>query len=145
MISVIFHTFPAFLIGVSVTQSAPHPSRVIQSRGSVCAEQEWRAGCATRAARASLDSRHEVAEVQDFTPGITSCTLCHPSNPLIHLLIQITHEAIFRCLPRLPSPPAVLCQPVTATPWAPSPCSVTATAPVTVARASWVISVTNVS
>lgn len=54
--------------------------------------------------------------------------------------------------PPLPSsrPPIHLCpcvvlQRVTATQWAPFPCSVTATGPATVARALWVISVTNVS
>lgn len=39
---------------------------------------------------ASLDSRHEVAEVQDFTSGIASAL---PSDPLMHLT-QITHEGI---------------------------------------------------
>lgn len=42
------------------------------------------------AVRASLDSRHEVAEVQDFTSGIASAL---PSDPLMHLT-QITHEGI---------------------------------------------------
>lgn len=37
-----------------------------------------------------------------------------------------------------------LSQPVTVTQWAPFPCSVTVMEPVTAAKASWVISVTNV-
>lgn len=83
---------------------------------------------------------------------------CTMYRPLIHLLIQITLEAISNssnvCLCSPPCPPMVpsrrpplplLSQPVTVTRWAPSPCSVTVTAPATVARASWAISVTNVS
>jgi len=66
---------------------------------------------------------------------------------------QITHEGIFNSnclsLPLCSSPVSmwsfVLSQPVTVTPWAPSPCSVTATAPATVARALSVTNVTNAS
>lgn len=152
-----FLSLPSFLpsSGASVIQLARHPSRVIQSRGSVCVVREWRGDCVILAVRASLDSRHEAAEVQDFTSGIASAL---PSDPLMHLT-QITHEGISdssmftsAAPPPLPSsrPPIHLCpcvvlQPVTATQWAPFPCSVTATGPATVAMALWVISVTNVS
>ena len=102
---------------------------------------------------ASLDSRHEVAEVQDFTSGIASAL---PSDLLMHLT-QITHEGIsdssmftsaappLSSCPPIHLCPCVLLQPVTVTQWAPFPCSVTATGPATVARALWVTSVTNVS
>lgn len=112
--------------------------------------------CVSLVVWASLDSPHEVAEVQHFSSGFK---LHHEAsyNPLIHPLIQITHEVVsnYKCLSPLLRcspissctilPSLVLHQPVTATLWAPLPCSVTVTEPVSVARASWVTSVTNVS
>ena len=58
------------LLGAGVALLAQRPTLVIQSQGSVCVGQEWRGRCVILAEWASLDSRHEVAEVQDFTAGI---------------------------------------------------------------------------